>query len=72
MSLGNWSMNKNITASMSFRVLPNGNMSMVLLKTVLDLEAEIKFLYSGHISQTISTKYQAPKPEYNKLFVIQT
>lgn len=43
-----------MTASMSFIVLPNDNMFMVYLKTVLDLEAQIKAFNNNHILQIVS------------------
>lgn len=49
-----WRLKHKERYNMSFRLLPNGNISMIFLKAVQNLETQIKFLDSSHISQTAS------------------
>lgn len=50
------------------------NISMIFLKTVLDLKTTIKSLKVSHILATASrfqSQYQAAKPEYKRSFVLK-
>lgn len=66
----------NMIISISFRVLLNSNIFMIVLEIVLDLEDRIKSLNNSYILWTTSTLetqyYKAIKPGPNKVFFLAT